>query len=67
MRYKLMYIYGKLSEWAFYDLEHDPQEMNNGITDEKYAKAIAQLKKQLNQLIEKYDDREAKDIFKKVK
>jgi Domain of unknown function (DUF4976) len=66
-QYKWMYFCDKASEWEFYDLEHDPQEMYNGIDDKKYAPTIAKLKVQLNQLVEKYDDKEAKDILRKVK
>ena len=46
-----------------YDLAKDPNEMNNLIDEKKYQKQIIKLKNDLLQLIKKYDDKEAEEIF----
>jgi arylsulfatase A-like enzyme len=53
-----------------YDLQNDPAEMKNVYKDPSNKKLITQLKKELLQLKEKYDDRDDKypimlDINKK--
>lgn len=67
-RYKLMFIYGDklhtkgssddVSEpsWEFYDLHTDPNENQNRYNDEKYAKIIAEMKKELLRLRSEYGD-----------
>ncbi len=71
-RYKLVFYYaqplgmkgankGSLSpEWELYDLQNDPAEMNNIYKNPANKKLIAQLKKELLQLKEKYDDQDSK-------
>ena len=54
-RYKLMHFYFRMDEWEFYDLEKDPQEMNNAINDPKYAKEIERLKAEVLKLQDQYD------------
>ena len=71
-RYKLIYYYSLPlgirgannsnlePEWELYDLQNDPAEMNNIYKDPKNKNLIAQLKKELLQLKEKYDDQDSK-------
>ena len=71
-RYKLVYYYAqplgkngakdnKLTpEWELYDLQNDPAEMRNIYKDAANKKLIAQLKKELLQLKEKYEDQDGK-------
>ena len=71
-RYKLIYYYSLplgirgareselKPEWELYDLQNDPAEMNNIYNDPANKKLIAQLKKELLQLKEKYDDQDSK-------
>ena len=71
-RYKLVYYYalplgmkgankGSLvPEWELYDLQNDPAEMNNIYENPANKNLIAQLKKELLQLKEKYDDQDSK-------
>ncbi|TKG97125.1 DUF4976 domain-containing protein [Puteibacter caeruleilacunae] len=53
-RYKLIHFYHDVDEWELYDLKKDPMEMNN-IYDEQ-PELAEKLKKQLEELQEKYDD-----------
>ncbi|WP_445737726.1 MULTISPECIES: sulfatase family protein [Bacteroidota] len=43
-RYKLIHFYYNMDVWEFYDLEKDPNEMNNAIADPVYAKIIKEMK-----------------------
>ena len=70
-RYKLALFYGQdlgmrgtskettAPAWEFYDLEQDPNELHNAINDEKYAKVIQEMKKQMMVEREKYSDTDA--------
>jgi arylsulfatase A-like enzyme len=55
-RYKLMRFYGDINAWEFYDLETDPTEMKNRISDPEVADTVAQLKVRLEALRRKYGD-----------
>lgn len=55
-RYKLIHFYGKINSWELYDLQKDPQEMNNLFPDAKYAKLAGSLKEELKGLRLKYKD-----------
>ncbi len=61
-RYKLIRFYEKVNGWELYDLKKDPDEMKNVFGDKKYEKITAQLRKQLDQLMEQYEDAEAQKI-----
>ncbi len=63
--YKLIRFYEKVTGWELYDLQKDPHEMNNIYGKPGYEKITAQLKGQLNKLIDQYDDTEAKQILAK--
>ena len=70
--YKLIYFYAlplgmkganessPMPEWELYDLQNDPTEMHNIYKDPAHQKLIAQLKKELLQLKDQYDDRDNK-------
>jgi arylsulfatase A-like enzyme len=49
-RWKLIHFWEQPDEWAFYDLQQDPDEMVNLIDDPKHAKRIAQLKTRITEL-----------------
>ncbi|WP_340110686.1 sulfatase family protein [Maribellus mangrovi] len=55
-RYKLIHFYNDIDEWELYDLENDPQEMNNLIDSDDHMELIDSLKTELIRLQEKYDD-----------
>jgi len=71
-RYKLVYYYALplginganqstlTPEWELYDLQNDPAEMRNIYQDRANRSLITQLKKELLQLKEKYEDQDDK-------
>jgi arylsulfatase A-like enzyme len=70
-RYKLIRFYGHDTpngeEWEFYDLKNDPKEMKSQFGNPEYAGKIAELKKEILNLREKYnvpDDVGGKPITK---
>ncbi|WP_417851808.1 sulfatase [Thalassoglobus sp.] len=54
-RYKLIHFY-QFGEWEFYDLEKDPDELQNEYSNPQYAKEIAQLKEELARLEKQTND-----------
>ncbi len=56
-QYKLIYFY-TVNEWELYDLKADPNEQKNLISNKAYAKTVADLKKELINLRNVYDDHE---------
>lgn len=62
-KYKLIRFYKRVNCWELYDLDKDPHEMHNLINEKKYQKRIVKLKSGLLQLIKKYDDTGAEQIF----
>ncbi len=61
-RYKLVRFYKRVSSWELYDLKKDPNEMHNLYGQKKYQKIIDQMNIELNKMIEKYDDDDARKI-----
>ena len=59
--YKLAHFYYDVDEWELYDRKNDPQELRNVYTDPAYAEIVAELKKQLAELREQYQDSAALD------
>ncbi len=57
-RYKLMYFYD-LKEWELFDLETDPDEMNNLYGKDGYEEITDELKAELKRLVEQYEDNTA--------
>lgn len=57
-RFKLIRFYGKdvpnSEEWEFYDLENDPNEMNNSYSNKEYEAKIKELKEELGRLKKHY-------------
>lgn len=55
-RYKLIHFYYDIDQWELYDLENDPNEMNNVYNDAAYADVRKKLHIELNKLREQYED-----------
>lgn len=54
-RYKLIHFYDDIDQWEFYDLEKDPQELQNVIDAEEYVEVIAKMHKKLDSLQSYYE------------
>ena len=63
-RYKLIRFYERVNSWELYDLKKDKNEMNNVYGKKGYEKITTTLMKQLNALIDQYEDEDAKKILK---
>ena len=55
-RYKLIHFYYDIDEWELYDLEEDPEEMQNVIDHLEYADIKDQLMSELYKLRKQYGD-----------
>ncbi len=55
-RYKLIHFYNDIDEWELYDLQKDPNELHNLYGQSDYDSIVTDLKKQLLELQEKYND-----------
>ena len=53
-RYKLIHFYYDIDQWELYDLQSDPNELNNLIDNDKYANIISKLKYELYNLKKNY-------------
>ena len=65
-RYKLIHFYYNMDEWELYDLENDPNEMNNLYGKLSYERIIKKLKKKLKKLQVKYKDDMSIDEMRKM-
>ncbi len=66
-RYKLIRFYKRVNDWELYDLQKDQYEMHNLYGKKGYKKITKKLKHQLLELIDKYQDEDAKKILLEVK
>jgi len=55
-KYKLIHYYFDIDAWELYDLEKDPQEINNVYDNPSYTSIVQELKVELQKLREKYND-----------
>ena len=55
-RYKLIHFYNDIDEWELYDLKEDPNEMHNMYMQEATGEIVKELKTELKNLQEQYDD-----------
>ncbi|WP_291855324.1 sulfatase [Marinilabilia sp.] len=53
-RYKLIHFYNDIDQWELYDLEKDPDEMNNLINDAAFDEKEASLRQKLDSLMRFY-------------
>jgi len=62
-RYKLIHFYYDTDEWELYDLEKDPNEMQNLYNNPAYADVQKDMHKRLTELRAKYGDSDEKDEY----
>ncbi|MCK4886130.1 MAG: sulfatase-like hydrolase/transferase [Planctomycetes bacterium] len=55
-RYKLIHFYDDIDAWELFDLQKDPNELNNVYDNPKYAKIVKKLKAKIKKLQKKYKD-----------
>ena len=55
-RYKIAHFYYDINRWELYDLQKDPNEMNNVYDDPEYARICKQMHDVLRELQEKYNE-----------
>lgn len=55
-RYKLIHFYYDIDEWELFDLQEDPNELNNVYDDPAYADVVQDLKTELERLQQQYSD-----------
>ena len=55
-RYKLIHFYNDVDLWELYDLQEDPNELNNVYDQSEYQAVRERLHKELKELQEKYQD-----------
>ena len=55
-RYKLIHFYYDVDEWELYDLEKDPEELNNVYNNPEYKVVQQEIHKRLDELRIQYKD-----------
>ena len=55
-RYKLIHFYNDIDHWELYDLKNDPNELHNLYGEATYEPVVAEMKQQMLQLQEQYND-----------
>lgn len=64
-RYKLIRFYKRVNSWELFDLQKDPNELNNLYGQKGYEKITGQMKKELDAQIANYEDQDAAAILAK--
>ncbi|WP_222536160.1 sulfatase family protein [Pedobacter polysacchareus] len=64
-RYKLIRFYKRVNSWELFDLQKDPNELNNLYGQKGYEKITDQMKKELDAQIASYEDQDAAAILAK--
>ena len=65
-KYTLAHFYYNIDVWELYDLEKDPNQVNNIINDPAYANIITKLKSELKQLMIKYENDKSLADFRTI-
>ncbi len=65
-KYTLAHFYYNIDVWELYDLEKDPDQINNIINNPEYANVISVLKSQLKGLMVKYENNKSLADFRTI-
>jgi arylsulfatase A-like enzyme len=65
-RYKLIHFYYDVDVWELYDLNNDPNELNNLIKEESHQLLISDLKQELYNLKKEYGNNLSLDELRKI-
>lgn len=65
-KYTLAHFYYNIDVWELYDLEKDPNQMNNIINDAQYADVTSGLKVQLKGLMKKFENDKSLEDFRMI-
>ncbi|RAJ10256.1 sulfatase family protein [Arenibacter echinorum] len=65
-KYTLAHFYYNIDVWELYDLEKDPNQLNNIINDSSYKEVVAELKGQLKELMVKYENNKSLEEFRMI-
>jgi len=65
-KYTLAHFYYNIDVWELYDLEKDPNQINNIINDPEYANVVIDLKSQLKELMIKYENNKSLSDFRTI-
>ncbi len=65
-RYKLIHFYYNIDVWEFYDLQKDPNELNNAIDNKDYTDIIEGMKIELNHKMEHYGNAKSLDELRAI-
>ncbi|APY09633.1 sulfatase [Winogradskyella sp. J14-2] len=65
-KYTLAHFYYNIDVWELYDLEKDPNQMNNVINDPQYAIVLSQLKSKLKELMKESGNDKSLADFRKI-
>lgn len=65
-KYTLAHFYYNIDKWELYDLETDPNQLNNVINDPSYVSVISDLKIQLKELMKESGNDKSIEEFRKI-
>ncbi|WP_439182755.1 sulfatase family protein [Carboxylicivirga taeanensis] len=65
-RFKLIHFYYDVDVWEFFDLQNDPNEMNNLINSQEHQELIQQLKEELRLLKAEYSNTKSLDELRRI-
>lgn len=65
-RYKLIHFYYSMDLWEFYDLEKDPNELNNQINAPEYISIINDMKTELKEKMKLYKNDKSLDELRAI-
>ena len=66
LRYKLIHFYYDIDAWELYDLQHDPDELNNLYEHPDYESVVRSLKQQLRELMIQYQETQFLDHLRDI-